>query len=167
MSDRLRSRDALRNALQWLVEAHQNDEPLGRAMDHASSVLDDDAMQDMTSRDVIERCAAVCFARAEEQSTLQKRAYDEGRNKAGEGHWRAQCELLEAAYAIAALRLPPQHSANQDVNNVDFRASIADELESAANCGLPPDPGSGTRFERRLRFAINDAVTALRQRGAS
>lgn len=71
-----------------------------------------------------------------------------------------------------------EHYANQDMNHEDFRveayslalesdASIADELESAATCGLPPDPNGGTRFERRLRFAINDAVAALRQRGAS
>jgi hypothetical protein len=96
--------DVMRDALQWLVEAHQNDEPLGRAMDHAASLLEDDAMLDVTSQGIVERCAAICFARAETQSKLQKLAYDEGRNKAGEGHWRAQCELLEAAYAIAALR---------------------------------------------------------------
>lgn len=65
--------------------------------------------------------------------------------------------------------------ADQDMNHEDFRvaaytlaleddASIADELESAANCGLPPDQKSGTRFEHRLRIAINDAVSALRQR---
>lgn len=107
--------EAMREALKWVVEAHQNAEPLRLAMDHAASVLNGDTMLGVTSQNVIERCAAVCFARAEVQSTLQKQAYDDGRYTAGEGHWRAQCELLEAASAIRALPSPSPAGGAQGV----------------------------------------------------